>query len=353
MKILAVDDDSLALSVLQATLEAGGYTDVTPAQSGAEALAAIGETDTPFDCFLLDILMPDLDGVELCTQIRSMEAYQKTPVLMITGLSDQSSMDRAYGAGATDFVTKPFNGLELGARIRAANILSAQVNQHKQFEAVAMQWREKLDAMNALDLSDKITLQGFDGAVDTLMQENILMRMPDTGFSGCLLAVRLENVAEVFEQLSATDFRAFINSTGEKIRNAVAGRGALIAYEGDGRFLVMSPRPVPKTRTASYQLSLSPVIADLAGSYGFDGHAEVRLGEPKPFQTESTEARIDSLTVARDSVMHKGSAPCADHSAATPRPKVNSLKAPEPAASGLLGGVSQLLARPKAVGRSR
>ncbi|WP_069300792.1 response regulator [Neptunicoccus sediminis] len=353
MKILAVDDDVLALNVLQATLEAGGYTDITSAQSGAEALAALQETDEPFDCFLLDILMPEMDGVELCTEIRSMTAYQKTPVLMITGLSDQSSMDRAYGAGATDFVTKPFNGLELGARIRAANILSAQVNQHKQFEAVALQWRKKLDALNALDLGDTITLQGFDGAVDTLMQENILMRMPDTGFSGCLLGVRLMNIAEVFEQLSATDFRAFINRTGALLRNAVAGRGALIAYEGDGNFLVMSPRPIPKNRAMAYHSTLAPEIAQTAQTFGFDGDAQILLGEPKPFQTENTEARINSLTVARKSVSMRDLTERADTAVASLRPKTEPVVTGGPTALTMFGDVSQLLTRPKAVGRSR
>ncbi|GGA08044.1 response regulator [Neptunicoccus cionae] len=353
MKILAVDDDTLALNVLQATLEAGGYTDITAAQSGAEALASLENTDTPFDCFLLDILMPDMDGVELCAEIRTKAAYQKTPVLMITGLSDQSSMDRAYGAGATDFVTKPFNGLELGARIRAANILSAQVNQHKQFEIVALQWREKLDALNALNLSEAITLQGFDGAVDTLMQENILMRMPDTGFSGCLLSVRLVNVAAVFDQLSATDFRAFINSTGAQLRNAVAGRGALIAYEGDGNFLVMSPRPIPKNRAMAYHTTLAPEIAETAQKLGFDGEAQILLGEPKPFQTDNTEARINSLTVARKSVLMRDLTERGDTAVATLRPKSEPMVTTAPAASSLLSDVSQLLTRPKAVGRSR
>lgn len=353
MKILAVDDDPLALAVLRAALNAGGYTEMTLAEGAADALQIIETIDFSFDCFLLDIMMPEIDGVELCTRIRAMEGHLNTPIVMITALKDQVSIDRAYRAGATDFVTKPFNGLELGARIRAADILSAQVNHHKQFETIALQWRAQLDQLNALALEDSFVLQGFDGAVDTLAQENILMKSPDAGFSGSLMAVRICNVAAVFENLSVTEFRAFITDSGAVFAKAIGLRGALIAYEGNGHFLAMAPRPITKVKADYIIAEMTPVVAASATASGFSGVAQILGGDPKPFNTQTIETRLKSINTARKSAVLKEMAAKADKAVATLRPKAESIGSVLPSALTVLGDVAHLMTRPKAFGRPR
>lgn len=353
MRILAVDDDPLALDVLHAALNAGGYTKLTLAQSADIALQAIEKAEIPFDCFLLDIMMPAIDGVELCARIRATQGYTNTPIVMITALRDQNSIDRAYGAGATDFVTKPFNGLELGARIRAADILSAQLNHQKQFKTIAMQWRAQLDQLNALALGDSFTLQGFDGAIGTLEQENILMKLPDAGFSGSLIAVRICNVEAIFNQQLVTDFRAFITQTGAVFSKAIGVSSALIAYEGNGHFLAMSPRPITKIKADKIIAVMTPDVAAFATESGYTGVAQILGGDPKPFNTQTTDTRLKSITTARKSVVLKEMAVKADKAVATLRPKPQSIGAVIPNALAALGDVTQLMTRPKAFGRRR
>jgi CheY-like chemotaxis protein len=70
MRILAVDDDKAILELLTEALEVSDYCDVVTAHSGKAAVDALAQTETPFDCFLLDIQMPGMDGVELCQHIR-------------------------------------------------------------------------------------------------------------------------------------------------------------------------------------------------------------------------------------------------------------------------------------------
>ena len=90
MKILAVDDDELIREILFATLEAHGYTDVTLADCGEDALRKIQAAEIPFEGFMFDIQMPGMDGTELCQHVRQMEQYRSSPVIMITAMNDLS-----------------------------------------------------------------------------------------------------------------------------------------------------------------------------------------------------------------------------------------------------------------------
>ncbi|KKL11123.1 hypothetical protein LCGC14_2548980, partial [marine sediment metagenome] len=120
MKILAVDDDSLLLELMQITLNGAGFNDVTLAQSADEALQCIAGSVVPFECILLDIQMPGTDGIELCARIRKMHQYRNTPILMITAMTERTFVERAFAAGANDYVSKPFDPFELVTRLRLA-----------------------------------------------------------------------------------------------------------------------------------------------------------------------------------------------------------------------------------------
>lgn len=114
-KVLVVDDDpSMRLMVGTALAQAG--FDVFDAANGQGGLAAF--IAQPTDLVLLDVMMPDLDGFAVCSQIRQMPAGREVPIAMLTGLEDTASVDRAYQCGATDFITKPINWHLLGHRAR-------------------------------------------------------------------------------------------------------------------------------------------------------------------------------------------------------------------------------------------
>jgi adenylate cyclase len=112
-RILVVDDTPRNIKVLEASLGPRGYV-ISGVTSGAEALRNI--TTQPPDLVLLDVVMPEMDGYEVCRRLRADTATRLLPVVMITASGDQEKVS-ALEAGADDFIQKPFNQAELRARV--------------------------------------------------------------------------------------------------------------------------------------------------------------------------------------------------------------------------------------------
>ena len=112
---LIVDDDAVNRLMACAALESVGWG-VEEAENGREALAAFQQLHP--DVVLLDIMMPEMDGFAACAALRKLPEGAHTPILIMTGLDDYDSITKAYDAGATDFLTKPLNGLLLTHRVR-------------------------------------------------------------------------------------------------------------------------------------------------------------------------------------------------------------------------------------------
>ena len=113
--ILVVDDDAAMRLLMRESLEQAGLS-VVEAKNGSEALA-IFEQNNP-DLLLLDVKMPGIDGYAVCEQIRQQDTGKETPIIMITGLEDDESIEKAYQVGATDFITKPVVWTILSHRVR-------------------------------------------------------------------------------------------------------------------------------------------------------------------------------------------------------------------------------------------
>jgi diguanylate cyclase (GGDEF)-like protein len=114
-RILVVDDDAGGRRLTRATLTKAGFG-VVEAGNGQAALDAIGE-QMP-DLVLLDVSMPVMDGFTACAALRGLPGGDRVPVVMMTGLDDTGSIERAFEVGATDFITKPINWAVLPHRVR-------------------------------------------------------------------------------------------------------------------------------------------------------------------------------------------------------------------------------------------
>ncbi|MEQ9564906.1 MAG: response regulator, partial [Pseudomonadales bacterium] len=120
MRILAVDDNPLVLDMLTSLFKQTEFPDISVASSSAETLALLGKKDSRFDCLILDIEMPRMNGIELCSEIRKIEGYQETPIIMLTTRNDAESIEASFAAGANDYIFKRFNVKEFTNRVRVA-----------------------------------------------------------------------------------------------------------------------------------------------------------------------------------------------------------------------------------------
>jgi PleD family two-component response regulator len=137
MHILVVDDSEDGRDITEAMLEAAGYESIACKASAADTFVylKIGKASAPetppVDLILLDIMMPDIDGIETCARIRNDPRYADVPIIMLTMLADVDSLANAFVAGATDYIAKPVNRVELLARVRSALKLKAELDRRK------------------------------------------------------------------------------------------------------------------------------------------------------------------------------------------------------------------------------
>ncbi len=126
--LLIADDDSSLRMLMRTTLEQSGF-EVAEAENGLVALSAF--KDLLPTAVLLDVIMPEMDGVDVCKAIRKLPEGKHLPVLMVTGLEDFESIRQFFDAGATDFITKPLNWTALAKRVRQLLNQAAQKTETK------------------------------------------------------------------------------------------------------------------------------------------------------------------------------------------------------------------------------
>lgn len=115
-RILIVDDDPNTLEILRRWLTREGYTTVS-ADNGRACLETLGREMV--DVIVLDVMMPGLDGLEVCERLRENNAWRTIPVLLLTAKDDIETRSRGMSLGVSEYLTKPVNKLDLFARIEA------------------------------------------------------------------------------------------------------------------------------------------------------------------------------------------------------------------------------------------
>lgn len=135
MSILIVDDSPDQHTLLRSILGKAGHTDVLSADSARSASAILNlegeEAAQQIDLILMDVLMPEQDGVETCRQIKSCAHLRDIPVIMVTAKNDLSNLQAAFAAGANDYINKPVQSVDLLARVSSALALKQEMDCRK------------------------------------------------------------------------------------------------------------------------------------------------------------------------------------------------------------------------------
>lgn len=148
MGILIVDDAPDQQLLLRAILGKAGHTDLLSANSAITAFPLLDmdgqEPPSQIDLILMDVLMPELDGVEACRQIKSRPHLCDIPIIMVTANNDLSNLKTAFAAGANDYITKPVHSVELLARVASALTLKKEMDCRKAREGELRRSHEEL-----------------------------------------------------------------------------------------------------------------------------------------------------------------------------------------------------------------
>lgn len=190
-RLLVVDDEPSGREILNDILETQGY-EITSASHGAEALELAAAFDP--DLVLLDVMMPGMDGFEVCRRLRADPALADVAIVLITALDDRASRLRGIEAGADDFLSKPFDRIELRARVQ----MITRLNRHRHLMAERAQ-RQAAEAQAQAHLAAE---QLKDQFIADMSHE---LRTPLAALS--LLAGNLDML---YDQLSAERRREMI-----------------------------------------------------------------------------------------------------------------------------------------------
>jgi len=261
---MVVDDEKVFISLVTEHLKEMGFTDIKSAASGDEALWTIASQKTPFDCFLLDIKMDGMDGIQLCARIRALPEYRAAPIIMITSASAKKYMQEAFDAGATDYLAKPIEALELRARIQIAMLLVETLQREAESQNALQALLKTTSDDGEFDQGTRIVFSEIKSMRDYFQLENRLLRLSDSPYAMTLLSIEVTGLEILFKRRKKNKLVTIIHSVAQILDKTIPSSGATFSYVGYGKFIcliVVRNQIVPKLLQArirdAFEVSLT------------------------------------------------------------------------------------------------
>ena len=266
-RILVVDDNRTNIKIVQTRLASEGY-DIVTAVDGEEALEA-AHAQQP-DLILLDIMMPKLDGIEVCRRLRADPRFPFTPIILVTAMADTKDVIAGLDAGGDEYLTKPIDHGALVARVRSMLRIKALHDQGEKLAAEVSQWNASLEQRVAAQvaelerigklrrffspqLAEAILSGGADDPLKSHRRDITVVFCDLRGFTAFAELSEPEEVMGVLREYHA--------ATGELILQA---EGTLERFTGDGMMIFFND-PVPVDDATLRAVRMALAIRDRVG----------------------------------------------------------------------------------------
>jgi adenylate cyclase len=302
-RILVVDDMAANVHILQLRLSAQGY-EVLTATDGEKALAAARESQP--DLILLDVMMPKVDGLEVCRRLRSDPSFPFTPIIMITAKADPKDVVAGLEAGGDEYLTKPVDQVALVARVKSMLRIKELHDSVEALSAQRAEWNRTLEERVQTQVAQLGRLSRLKRFFSPQLAELIV-----DGGAGDPLQTHRREVTVVF--LDLRGFTAFAETAEPEevmgvLRDYHAAMGALILahegtlerFSGDGMMVFFNdPVPVPDgpERAVRMALAMRDRARELGVSWRKRGHdLDIGFGIAQGFATIGAigfEGRLD------------------------------------------------------------
>lgn len=239
VRILLVDDSDDARDISLAALTDGDFDVVDAAAGAEEAYRLLGLDEDPdqepaYDLILLDIVMPEVDGVEACARIRTSRRYRDVPILMVSGQSDIEVLNQAFVAGAHDYVMKPISHIELLSRVRASLRLKRAIDRRRAREAELRAQAEESGA--------QASAYGIDAGVglpNRAAMEAQIRAAAEEEVPTCLVLFTVDSIAGYRQENGPTAAELLLRRVARELASLPAPLGATLGYFGEGQFIVV------------------------------------------------------------------------------------------------------------------
>jgi len=281
-RILVVDDIASNRDLLSRRLTRDGHT-VLLAQSGAEALDCLTSVD--MDVILLDVLMPDMNGIEVLSKLKANPDWARIPVIMISGLTEMDAVIRCIAAGADDYLAKPFNHVLLQARLKACLERKRWADRERQYQRRIEAEKERADALLHAILPGQVVarLNGGETVIADRFDSVTILFADLVGFtpvaaqtSPVELVQRLDCIFGEFDRLASRHGVEKIKTIGDAYMAAAgvpepsddhAERTVALGQA----MLAAVTRADPEDRPFEIRIGIhtGPVVAGLLGQYRF------------------------------------------------------------------------------------
>ncbi len=234
--ILIVDDESSARDVMRGFLQPERYN-LLFAANAAETFSVL-QAVAP-DVILLDIMLPDVDGFDVCRQIKTDTRWQHIPIILVTALNGSTNLEKGFEAGADDFLHKPINDYELRVRVRSMLRIKRQYDSLQK----ALRLREDLSNMMVHDMRNPLTsIIGYGSYLkmrkslteDDARQVDMIVKQArrlDSFLNDMLLVAKQEHTGKMMVELRTIQIQSLANAIESTHRLTASARRVMLRFE--------------------------------------------------------------------------------------------------------------------------